>query len=142
MYTIEVNDIRTDVQPNQNTVILHSNYVEMIWDGAQNAEKVRKSNLEVIAAAEKIQATGMPILISVSIQNHPKLPDMGAFKEVLKLFDAIEASRLSISGAVPPMVLSLITTVIASFNKQLEIKYFRDQNAALDWLLQSNQTSE
>lgn len=136
-----VNDIRTDVQPDQNTVIPYSDYIEMIWDGAQNAEKVQKSNLEVLAAAEKIRATGKPVLISVFIQNHPNSANLGAFKEVLKLFNAVEANRVSISGAVPPMILSLITTVVASFNKQVEIKYFRDQNVALHWLLPNNQTS-
>lgn len=132
---------QTDKNHGQNTVIAHSDYVEVVWDGPQGVEKVQKTNAEALAAAEQLKAAGKTVRISLDIQNHPLAPNMGAFREVLKMFGAVEISRLSISGNVPSTILSLITTVIASFSKQLEVKYFPTQPEAVTWLMSDKSAS-
>jgi len=121
--------------PSENTVIPHDDYIEIIWDGAQNADKVRRSNAQILAAAETLQANQKPLLLSLFIQNHPLAPNMAAFNEALKMFRAVSFERLAISGTLPPTIMTLVTTVIASFDKELEIAYFNTKPEALSWLV-------
>ena len=118
-----------------NTVIAHDDYIQVVWDGPQNADKVRQSNVDTLAAVSQLKSKNRPILISFRIQNHPPNSDLGAFKEVLKIFDAADnIDRIAISGKLPHMIMSLVSTVTNSFNKSLEIKYFDDQVQAMAWL--------
>lgn len=117
-----------------NSVTYHPDYIEVVWHGAQNAEKVRATNNEVLVAAKKLQAEGKPFLASLTILNHPAMPNMSAFSEVLKIFQAIPFDRLAICGDLPSTMMPLITTVIGTFNRQMEIKYLKTPEEGLAWL--------
>jgi hypothetical protein len=121
-------------QPNQNSAAAHEDYIEVVWDGAQNAEKVRQTNIDTLALAEQFRANNKPVRVSIHIQNHPLMPNMGAFREVLNIFRAVSIDRLAISGTVSPGIMTLISTVISSFDKSLDIKYFSDPQEGLVWL--------
>ena len=120
--------------PGVNSVVAHDDYIEVIWDGAQDATKVRQTNLESLKAAEFLKSKNKPILLSLSIRNHPTMPDVGAFHEILKVFRAITFDRVAISGSISPRIMTLVSTITGSFNKEMEISYFTDPNEALSWL--------
>ena len=120
-----------------NSVTYHPDYIEVVWRGAQNADKVRATNIEVLAAAKRLQAEHKPFLASLDIVNHPEMPNMSAFAEVLTIFRAIPFDRLAVSGDLPAAVMPLITTVIGAFNRQMEIKYLKKPDEALVWLMSS-----
>ncbi len=117
-----------------NSVVMHDDYIQAIWDGAQDVTKVRQTNIETLKWAEVIRAQGKPILLSLEVINHPLMPNMAAFKEVMKVFRAISFDKVVICGTVSPMLMSLITTVMSSFKKEIQINYIADPEAALAWL--------
>jgi hypothetical protein len=126
----------TNTSDSTNTVILRDNFIDVIWDGPQDKAKVEKSNADTIAAAKKLQDQHKPLLLSIHIQNHPLRPDLGAYTEVLKIFrSGVTFERLVISGDLPKTIGTLVTTVIESFDGELEICFIPDTKEALAWLL-------
>jgi hypothetical protein len=119
---------------NADTIICRDDYIEVTWDGAQNREKVRQSNLDTLAAAEILKAKGLSIRLFFCIRRHPLVANPAAFDEVLKIFRAVSFERLVLCGDPPPMVMSLATSVISSFNKELDITFIKDPARALAWL--------
>ena len=117
-----------------NTVTLQPDYIEVIWRGAQTADKVRLSNNQVLAAAEQLQTQHKPLAIYLQILNHPEMPNMEAFYEVLKVFQAVSFDRLAVSGKLPATMMPLIKTVIKSYNRQMELEFFDEPDKALAWL--------
>src|SRR5665213_189560 len=83
-----------------NHVIAHDNYIEVVWDGPQDVNTVSKTNAEAVKAAELLKSKGKPILLSLDVQNHPLTPNMGAFKEVIKIFRAVSFDRIAVSGCL------------------------------------------
>jgi len=120
--------------PGVNSVVIHDDYIEIIWDGAQNVDKVRQTNLEAAKGAEILKSKGKPVLGSLLIRNHPLTPNIAAFQEVLKMFRATSPNRVVICGTVSPMIMTLVATVTSSFNREIEIAYIADPDAALSWL--------
>jgi hypothetical protein len=123
-----------DSPMDSNSVTYRPDYIEVIWRGAQNAEKVRVTNIEFLTAAKRFQAEHKPVLAFLKILNHPAMPNMAAFAEVITIFQAVPFDRLAVSGDLPATVMPLITTVIETFNRQLEIKYLKNPDEALVWL--------
>jgi hypothetical protein len=123
-------------QPNRDTdkVTVHEDYIEVVWNGPQTAEKVQRTNLDTLAAANSFIGRGQPVLILFSVHNHPAKPDMGAFKEVLKIFDTTQINRIATTGEIPQMIMSLVSTVSNTFTKSFEMKNFKDEDEALAWL--------
>lgn len=117
-----------------NSVTRHDDYIEVIWHGAQSSEKVSQSNAKAIEAAKELEAKNRPILLSLCILDHPLKPNMGAFKESLEILHQVSFSRVVICGNLPLPLLELVSTVISSFNRELEIAYFVDPKEALVWL--------
>ncbi len=122
------------ISPNLNQIILQDDYIDVTWNGRQTKETVLQSNLEVEVAAEKLVSQGKPVLVSFCIKNHPVNPDIGAFKELLKEFDAVKFDRIALFGDFPGMLMSLITSITDSFQKSMEIKHFADKDSAIAWL--------
>lgn len=120
-------------------VIAHDDYIEIIWDGPQNADTVRRSNVDTQTAAQVFQKDGKSILAMLHIQHQPQMPDIGAFEEVLKIFQAVEFNRLAIAGTIPPSLMALVTTIIGSFEREFDIKYFMQPQEALVWLRDSGE---
>jgi len=127
----------TSQAPNSdsNKVITHDNYVEVIWIGPQDSSSVSLSSQEALKAIEALKAAGKPVLLSLSLLDLPLRPDMGAFREVIKIFRSTTFDKIAISGTVSPMVMTLIATVTSSFNKELDIAYFVNKDEALAWLM-------
>ena len=119
---------------NIDTIICRDDYIEVTWDGTQNREKVRRSNRDALAAAETLKAKGLPVRLFICVRHHPLLANPGAFDEVLKILRAVSFERMVLCGDLPPMVMSLVTSVIASFNKELDISFIEDPARALTWL--------
>lgn len=120
--------------PNQNTVTLRDDYIEVVWDGPQEAEKVRGSNADTQAAAAQLQAEHKPVRLLLYIQHHPLMANIGGFMEVLKVFRMVPFDRVVICGTLPGPVMQLTTVIISSFHAEFDIKYIADQEAALVWL--------
>jgi hypothetical protein len=119
----------------RNVVVAHDNYIEVIWDGAQSADMVRRSNVEIVKAAKVLQSAGKPMLVLLSIRNLPLKPDMGAFEEVVNIFRAVTFDRIAVVGTLPPLVRLLASTVESSLGGgEFEISYFADPGQALSWL--------
>ena len=118
-----------------NHVIAHDNYIEVVWDGPQDVNTVSKTNAEAVKAAELLKSKGKPILLSLDVQNHPLTPNMGAFKEVIKIFRVVSFDRIAVSGSIAPTIMTLVSTVTSSFNREFEISYFVNQKEAVSWLL-------
>jgi|GEM_PF-2717460 hypothetical protein len=119
---------------NTNTVITHNDYIEVIWEGPQNSEKVHQSNVETLKAVEIIQSKHKPLLLLLRIYNHPLAPNMEAFQEVLKIFQAITFNKVAISGTVSPQMETLIASVVSSINEEVELAYIAEPEEALAWL--------
>jgi hypothetical protein len=119
---------------NVNTVVTYDDYIDVTWDGSQDVDKIRQSNLEIFKAAGILKSQNKPILLLLYIQNHPLKTDPNAFDEALKIFRIVTFDRMAIGGTVPPSVGMLISDSISSFNKELEMEYFGDRQEALTWL--------
>jgi len=122
-------------EPGKDIITLREDFIDVVWDGAQNADKVRQSNVEALGAVEKLQGSGKPVLLSLHFQHHPAMPNLGAFREVLKMFRAANFKRVVISGDVSSRMMSLVSTIVSSFDKEVEITYIKDRSEALKWLL-------
>lgn len=120
--------------PEANSVILHTDYIEIIWRGEQSVDKMRTTNLEALAAAEKLRAYHKPILASLIIVNHPDMPNMTALAELLIVFQTMPFDRLAVSGDIPKTMMPLIKTVISTYNRQMEINYKEETADAVTWL--------
>jgi len=123
--------------PDINSVTYHPDYIEVVWRGPQNAEKVRATNVEFLTAAKRLQADHKPVLAFLNIVNHPAMPNMSAFAEVITIFQAVPFDRLAVSGELSSVVAPLMMTVIDTFNREMEIKYLKNPDEALAWLLSS-----
>ena len=117
-----------------NTVTPHPDYIEVVWRGAQSVDKIRASNSETLTAVNKLKANKKPLLVLLYIIDHPDFPNMEGLVEVISAIRATPLDRLAVCGDVPPTVMPLIATVIATFNRQMEVKYLKKYDDALTWL--------
>jgi hypothetical protein len=127
-------DSDTSKAADTNSVTLQPDYIEVVWRGAQTADKVRVSNNQVLAAAQQFQTQHKPLVLYLQILNHPEMPNMEAFYEVLKVFQAVTFDRLAVCGKLPATMMPLIKTVIKSYNRQMELELFEESDKALAWL--------
>jgi hypothetical protein len=109
------------VSDEQDSVVIHEDYIEVIWIGPQDRDKVRQTNIDALKGANELTSRNKPILLLIEVRNHPLKPNIGAFKEVLKIFQAVNFDRMAICGTVPASLGTLISTIISSFNKEFEI---------------------
>lgn len=120
--------------PLKNEVLLHDDYIEVIWVGEQTLDKVKASSTLTQSYSKELESKGLPVLLMLKIIDHPMSANWKAYKEILKIFDAVSFSRVVITGNLPPILATLVTGVINSFNSDFEICHIEDEIEALAWL--------
>lgn len=117
-----------------NQVVLQDGYIEVIISGHQDKEKIRQLNLDAEQVFDKFKSQNKSLLILVTLKNLDSTPNIGAFKESLKIFEVEQLERLAMTGDLPELMMSIIDNVINSLSRGLEIKYFKDRTEAIAWL--------
>jgi len=124
----------TEEAPAKNIVTLQDDYINVVWDGGQNADKVHTTRLEVAEAAQQLSALHKPVLLRLVIEHHPLMPNMGVLQEVLKIFRTVDFDRMVVCGNLPKPMMTLVSSIIASFHIEFEIEFMADPDEALTWL--------